>query len=153
MCMNVDGRREGLFKPPGLIEKLQAMKGRVKQSCVCVCVCVCVCMYVSDSYALIPLPVPQGHLRTMTFYTQGLNQRGQERIPGQRSRDSGRQLPVSSRRQPSDVQRGCVRWRASSRALPVDTDNRFLTVGMATGPRRVGGTKWHTQHPVMMTRL
>ena len=28
--MNVDGRREGLFKPPGLIEKLQAMKGRVK---------------------------------------------------------------------------------------------------------------------------
>ena len=31
--MNVDGRREGLFKPPGLIEKLQAVAGRVKRSC------------------------------------------------------------------------------------------------------------------------
>ena len=98
-------------------------------------------MYVSDNHALIPLPGPRGHLRTMTFYTQGLNQRGQERIPGQRSRDSGRQLPVSSRRQPSEVQSGHVRWRASSRTLPVDTDNRYLTVAMATGPSGVDGTQ------------
>ena len=42
VCVNVDGRREGLFKPPGLIEKLQAVAGRVKRSCVCVRVYVCI---------------------------------------------------------------------------------------------------------------
>ena len=42
MCVNVDGRREGLFKPPGLIEKFQAVAGRVKWSCVCVRMYVCI---------------------------------------------------------------------------------------------------------------
>ena len=36
-------------------------------------------MYVSDSYALIPLPVPQGHLRTMRLSTHRASIKGDKR--------------------------------------------------------------------------